>query len=138
MRFGIVTCPLLVKVALGMPITSDWLHQPRPGSEAVPRRIAPSRARSARSRGRLSPHRDSSIIAPAMARMTFGIDLHNRACLFFPKHGLGYDLYFSCADAERPVIFRVERIPLGPVPAVSRDQIPPELDNRRHGDAAAS
>lgn len=27
-----------------------------------------------------------------MARMTFGIDLHNRACLFFPKHGLDYDL----------------------------------------------
>lgn len=24
--------------------------------------------------------------------MTFGIDLHNRACLFFPKHGLDYDL----------------------------------------------
>jgi alkanesulfonate monooxygenase SsuD/methylene tetrahydromethanopterin reductase-like flavin-dependent oxidoreductase (luciferase family) len=27
-----------------------------------------------------------------MARMTFGIDLHNRACLFFPKHGLDYGL----------------------------------------------
>jgi uncharacterized repeat protein (TIGR04076 family) len=41
--------------------------------------------------------------------------------------------YFSCADAERPVIFRVERVPLeGPAPvAVPRDRIPPELDNRR-------
>lgn len=46
--------------------------------------------------------------------------------------------YFSCADAERPVIFRVERIPLGPVPTVPNDQIPPELDNRRLGDAPAS
>jgi alkanesulfonate monooxygenase SsuD/methylene tetrahydromethanopterin reductase-like flavin-dependent oxidoreductase (luciferase family) len=27
-----------------------------------------------------------------MARMTFGIDLHNRACMFFPRHGLDYDL----------------------------------------------
>ena len=27
-----------------------------------------------------------------MARMTLGIDLHNRACLFFPRHGLDYDL----------------------------------------------
>ncbi len=27
-----------------------------------------------------------------MARMTFGIDLHNRACMFFPKHGYDYDL----------------------------------------------
>jgi alkanesulfonate monooxygenase SsuD/methylene tetrahydromethanopterin reductase-like flavin-dependent oxidoreductase (luciferase family) len=27
-----------------------------------------------------------------MGRMTFGIDLHNRACLFFPQHGLDYDL----------------------------------------------
>jgi hypothetical protein len=24
--------------------------------------------------------------------MTFGIDLHNRGCLFFPKHGLDCDL----------------------------------------------
>src|SRR5688500_8909437 len=24
--------------------------------------------------------------------MTFGVDLHNRACMFFPKHGLDYDL----------------------------------------------
>jgi uncharacterized repeat protein (TIGR04076 family) len=41
--------------------------------------------------------------------------------------------YFSCADAERPVIFRVERIPIGPIPPVAapKDQIPLELDNRR-------
>lgn len=45
--------------------------------------------------------------------------------------------YFSCADAERPVIFRVDRIPLGPQPVVARDQIPPELDNRRPGETAA-
>jgi hypothetical protein len=45
--------------------------------------------------------------------------------------------YFSCADAERPVILRVDRIPLGPQPVVARDQIPAELDNRRPGETPA-
>jgi alkanesulfonate monooxygenase SsuD/methylene tetrahydromethanopterin reductase-like flavin-dependent oxidoreductase (luciferase family) len=27
-----------------------------------------------------------------MSRMTFGVCLHNRACLFYPKHGVDYDL----------------------------------------------
>jgi hypothetical protein len=44
-----------------------------------------------------------------MSRMSFGIDLHNRACMFFPKHGLDYDLgrpgrilAESAVDVPRP------------------------------------